>query len=312
MTRVPFHGWECLRVDSPTMEILAPVEIGPRVVRLGRPGGPNLLHEIPEDQGGRGEPEFRARGGHRLWHAPEHGVRTYQPDNVPVEVEAIEGGVRLSGQTESATGLRKSIAFQVVGPRHIRVTHVLASRALFPVTCAPWALTMLRRGGLGVFPLLPKKPHSAESLLPTTSLVTWSYTDFSLPTWRFSPRFVTLDTLRADGPQKVGFTHHPGWAAFWFEGDVFVKAAPRRHAGPYPDRDASLETFVNDAFIELESLGPLAPLGEGDVATHEETWGLLTGIERPENEAAYVGSLLPAVEEWLAEGAALGSTASSV
>jgi hypothetical protein len=49
----------------------------------------------------------------------------------------------------------------------------------------------------------------------------------------------------------------------------------------YPDMGCNVETYVKDACIELEILGPLARLSPNEGVTHEETWEVTTDTEYP-------------------------------
>lgn len=292
------NGWQALSLSTTHFELTAPLEVGPRIMEMRRPGGDNLFYAFPGQQGGRDEAEHQLRGGHRLWHSPEHPVRTYQPDNAAVEVTRRTSGFSLRGATEEKTGLRKSIALDLLSDEVVRVRHQLDNQGLWPVSCAAWPLTMLQRGGLGVVPLFPKGEHPRD-LLPSYSLVPWTYTDFSAPCWQFRPSFIGIDTTVARTPQKLGITAYPGWSAYWMKGDTFVKYARPLVGKPYPDLGCCFETFCNDALIELETLGQLLDLEPGESTVHDEYWGLLPGLAKPVDEKTYQDSFLPAVQSWL-------------
>ena len=46
----------------------------------------------------------------------------------------------------------------------------------------------------------------------------------------------------------------------------------------------NFETFSNEDFLEVESLGPLAPLDPGASVSHTETWQLFRGVPHVETE----------------------------
>ena len=298
ITETELHGWPALQLATDTFTLMAPLAVGPRLMDFRRPGGENLFYEFPGQQGGRDESDHQLRGGHRLWHSPEHEVRTYQPDNASVEVQQTPGGFSLTGPVEEKTGMGKTLAVSLAAPGVLRVEHRLTNHGMWPVPCAAWPLTMLRRGGWGVVPLFPKGEHPRD-LLPEYSMVPWSYTDLSAPCWQFRPSFLGIDTRVAKDPQKLGFTNYPGWSAYWLEGDTFVKyATPPRTGETYPDLGCCFETFCNDSLIELETLSPLVSLEPEATIVHTEYWGLLTGLSCPETEQAYLESFFPAVEAW--------------
>ena len=73
-----------LRNDRVEARVVA--DVGPRVLELRARGGANLFYLRDAELGGRGEPEWRMRGGWRLWIAPERRATTYALDNAPCTV----------------------------------------------------------------------------------------------------------------------------------------------------------------------------------------------------------------------------------
>jgi hypothetical protein len=287
-------------LSTPALELVVTTSVGPRVVSLrslaGRAG--NVFLEMPPDE--QRYHGFYLRGGHRLWHAPEHIVRSYQPDDEPLEVKLLPKGVALTQPVESRTGLQKTMKIEIVGSRSVKVTHTLTNRGLWPVECAAWTLTMLRGGGHGVLPLPPKGDHAKGDLLPNYALVPWTFTDLALPVWQFHRDFIGIDVARARQAQKLGITNYPGWSAYWLDGATFVKHAAVVAGAAYPDLGSCFETFTNGSMIELETLGPLGRLEPGRGTTHVEHWGLLEGLPKPVTDEAFAGKFAPAVAAWLA------------
>jgi hypothetical protein len=301
LSKIDYHGWPSVQLGSSKLELIAPLAVGPRIISLRRPeGGKNLLFEFKGQIGGSGEAEFCLRGGHRLWHAPEHAVRTYQPDNVaPAFAELPKGrGFSLVAPVEAKTGIEKAVRVELVADDTVKLTHTLTNRGLWPVETAAWALTMLRRGGMSVIPLLPKGEHPRD-LLPTYSMVPWSYTDLGLPAWKFFPGFIRVETTKVPAAQKLGLTAYPGWSAYWIDGDLFVKSAEVKRGASYPDFGCPFETYADTSLTELETLSPLEVLAPGRKIVHTETWGLLSGVPKPASEAVYRAEILPAVHRWL-------------
>lgn len=309
LTTIKYRGWTALRLATRALELIAPVDFGPRILSLrplgrGRSGsgrGDNVFFEFPgPDHGTLGSHGCKLYGGHRLWHAPEDRVRTYQPDNDPVQVRLLlEGrGFALTQATEKLTGIQKSIGVEAVNDRTVKVTHTLANRGRRPVEFAPWALTMLRGGGYGVAPFPPKGSHSQE-LLPRYSIVPWTYTDLALPCWDLHRNFIGIDTSKARESQKLGLTSYPGWSAYWHRGVTFVKQGPALQAGRiYPDLGCCIETYTNGGVIELETLGPLGPVAPGRRVRHVEYWGILDGLPKPCTDRVFAERLRPAVKTW--------------
>ena len=293
-----FRGAAALRLETGALALEVTTGVGPRITSLrskkGKAG--NLFLEFPADE--TRAQGYLLRGGHRLWHAPEHLVRTYQPDDEPCAVKPVKNGVAIAQPTEPATGLQKALKIELIGERTIRVTHALTNHGLWPVETACWALTMFRAGGYGVLPLLPKGSHAAGDLLPSYSLVPWTYTDFSMDVWDFHPAYIGVDVPAATGAQKLGITGYPGWSAYYYGGTTFVKSAPVVAGANYPDRGCPFELFTNGAMIELETLSPLVTLAPGDSVQHVEHWTLLDGLKEPATDGAFA-TLETAVAKWL-------------
>lgn len=285
-----------------TLRLIAPLSYGPRIMHFGSAEGRNLLIEFRNEEGIGPGGDFYLRGGHRFWHSPEHPVRTYQPDNDPVELEELADGrgFGLLQGTEAETGMRKQVQIEAAGERAVRVGHELTNEGLWPVTCAPWALTMFRGGGRAVIPLLPKGEFPRD-LLPDYSLVPWPYTDFASGGWSFEPSFIGLNTRGVSSPQKLGITGYPGWLGYWLDGEVFIKTASYDVNGMYPDSGSKAEVFSNGEMIELETLGVLGALQPGATFGHHEYWGILSGLPEPVDEKTVRESWAPAVEEWRGE-----------
>src|SRR5271154_6052214 len=103
-----YKGWpNCYRITNGEVELIVTSDIGPRIMRYAFVGGPNFFKEFTETLGKSGEPAWGARGGHRVWAAPEDAGRTYAADNGPVHIE-IKGDVdEATEPPEALTGLEK-------------------------------------------------------------------------------------------------------------------------------------------------------------------------------------------------------------
>lgn len=297
-SKTEYRGGGALVLATRAFELIVTTSVGPRVVSFRSTAGrsDNLFLELPEELRLHG---YALRGGHRLWHSPEHIVRTYQPDDEPLAVTLIPDGVSLTQPVEQKTGLVKGLKLEVSGTRTVKATHTLTNRGLWAVETAPWALTMLRAGGYGVLPLPPKGDHAAGDLLPNYSLVPWTYTDLSLPVWELHRDFLGINVPKAKIPQKLGITNYPGWSAYWNHGTTFVKHAPVKTGATYPDLGSAFETFTNGEMIEFETLGTLGRLAPGETAEHVEHWTVLDGLAKPDTDAAFA-KLAAVVKPWLA------------
>jgi hypothetical protein len=300
ITPTKYHGWKALSLNTGRVELIIPLDVGPRVISCSLDGGPNMFATVGVELGKGGEAEWKIRGGHRLWHAPEVPPRSYQPDNVPISATKLPGGkgLRLDQALEEKTGIRKSVTIEALSKTDFKITHVLKNENLWAVELSPWALTVMGRDSYTTIPLNPKVPHGV-TLVPDYALVPWTYTDFADPVWDFHRDYIGIRVDRGTQPQKLGLTNFPGWAANWQKSGTFVKYFAVQMGVAYPDFGCAFETYVCDFMNELESLGPLTKVEPGASVTLVEYWGLLVGLPKPDTDAAYMKKFRPAVEKWL-------------
>ncbi len=295
---MPWLGWQCLRLRLGEIELRLPTEIGPRVLYAGFVDGPNLLGLIAEDIGQRGGEAHRLYGGHRLWHAPEHPERTYAPDNAPPQIRQDGAALILEQDTEARTGIQKTLRIEVnEAGDGFRLRHVLRNTTLWPLQLAPWALTVMAAGGVGILPLPPRGEHPRD-LLPNTRLVFWPYSDLSDARWGWGRRHIRLrhDSTQS-APQKMGARVPAGWLAYAAHDCLFIKTFPYEDAAHYPDDGCNAEIFANNAFLELESLGPLSEIPPGASVTHVENWNFFRDVLAPQSDADFERDIRPRLVE---------------
>jgi hypothetical protein len=299
MEKIAFNGWtECLRFENLLVDLVVTTDIGPRIVRYGYLGEENELNEIAEDQGKIGGSQWRAYGGHRLWHAPETHTRTYWPDNEPVEWQDHGEFVRLIQSVEGNTGIQKEMDIRLSPvDTHVRIVHRLRNTTLWDVRLAPWALTVMAGGGTAIIPMPPRAPHP-EHINPVNSLTLWSYTDLSDPRWIWGRQYVMLrhdPMLKV--PQKIGARVPSGWAAYARRGHLFIKKFAYDPDAEYPDYGSTVEVFTNDQFLEMETLGPVQVIQPGSAIEHVEDWYLFRDAPTPHNDAQVERHVLTRIVE---------------
>lgn len=302
MQKVAYRGWpNCYRLANERIEVIATTDVGPRIIHLSLPGGENMFGVMPDQAGLTGGDEWRIYGGHRLWHAPEAKPRSYYPDNAPVLAEVEGDTLRLIPPEETTTGIQKEMVISLVGDHpHVRVRHVLENRGLWPVELAPWALSVMNLNGVAIVP--QSTWSEPDGLLPNRVLTLWPYTDLRDPRVYWGTRCIMLrQDPQVAPPIKVGLNDTDGWAAYWRNGQLFVKCFEYDVLGEYPDNGCSVETYACGTFLELETLGPLIWLEPGEAIEHVEDWFLYDKISPVKSEEDVEKTVRPLAEESLDE-----------
>lgn len=274
-----FLGLDCVSLKNAAIELLVTQSVGPRIIRLGLPGGNNLLAELPDvtlDYGGSDVAHLW--GGHRLWHSPEVKRRTYLPDDLPVSITPIEGGLHVVPPLEAPTGIQKSLRITLPDDSAtVIIDHTLQNQGLWPVELAPWAITQLKPGGTAILPQ-PVGNADPDGVLANRRFALWPYTDINSPYIQWGNRFTFIHAPGEGGPLKVGYPNPAGWLAYHIDNTLFVKQAQYQPDAVYPDFGCSTECYYRWDFIELETLGPSVTLAPGESVTHRETWRLFANV----------------------------------
>jgi hypothetical protein len=293
---VEYGGWpNCIRVSNGEIEIVATTDVGPRIIRVGFVGGQNLFNNHTETLGRTGDAEWHNYGGHRLWHAPEVFPRTYAPDNEPVQ-HAWDGHTLVLGNSEGDNGLDKEMRV-TVSPTSpcIEVVHRIVNRGPWACELAPWAISVMARGGRAIFPQEEVLPHP-DVLVPARPLVLWHFTDMTDPRWTWGRSYIQLrQDSTAITKQKAGLLNKQGWAAYLLNGDALIIRYPYDPAATYADMGCNTESYTDPEMLEVETLGPLTRLEPGDHVEHVESW-TLARLECGPGDADIDSALLPLVK----------------
>jgi hypothetical protein len=278
LEKVSYKGWpNCYRLASDTTELIVTGDVGPRIIRFGFLREENEFAEFAQDLGKTGGTEFRMYGGHRLWCAPESVDYSYYGDNHPLKVFEEKGALRVVQPPEPLTGIQKEMTISLEGSNQARVKHVLRNTGASTVEFAPWPITMMAPGGVGIIP--QPTPDDPEGLLPNRVLVLWPYTDMADPRIQWGSKYIRLQQdPSAQTAFKLGLSADDGWVAYLRNDHLCVKLFELVEGATYPDFGCSVEMYTKDRFLEMETLGPLQQLPPGSAAEHVERWFLFRGV----------------------------------
>jgi hypothetical protein len=282
---IEWGGWpNCRRISNGEVELIVTADIGPRIMRYGFIGGPNLFKVFEDQLGKSGEPDWQMRGGHRVWLAPEDATRTYAPDNGPVQIETDRGIVTATQPVEPTTGLRKQLIIRLAdtGSR-VEVVHRMRNTSLFAIEISAWTVTMMAPGGTAITGFPPRASH-ADALAPTNPLVMWAFTNLTDPRWTFLEKYLVLRHDPANAAHtKLGLFNKDTWGAYLLGSNLFLKWCAADPTQRYPDFGCSCELFARDAMLEVETLSPLMNVEPGAWIEHTEQWSLHRDVAIPES-----------------------------
>lgn len=278
----PEYG-TCISMENGAAELLVTLDYGPRILHFTLSGEKNMLLVDKElALGGSGEAfdrtfykgaHFYFRGGHRLWVSPEAYPDTSYPDNDPVDYEIGGNTVRLTckPQVHNDVQYRFEITMDDTAPS-VTILHKVTNVSNAPKTFAPWAITVMDKGGLEIVPMNTKD----TGLLANRIISVWPYTNLSCRRSSFTDHYFTLrQNPEIERAFKIGFDNEAGWSCYINHGMLFKKSYNHVVNGSYPDNGCSYETYTNNNILELETLGELKEFGPGETAEHIEKWELM-------------------------------------
>lgn len=282
---VPFGGWPTnVRIANAHAELIITLDVGPRVISYRTAAGENVFKTFDTHLGGTGEPEWKSRGGHRFWLAPEDPVLSYLPDNSPVQHRVIsENEVEVENPASAQLPISKVMTVTLdPASTRVTITHRATNEGAQRFAAATWGLSVMAPGGIEIIPLPPLGEHPRD-LLPNRPMILWPFTDMTDSRWRWGRRFITLRQADA-GPTKAGLAFRERWVAYHRDDALFLKTIEFQEGATYPDLGCNFETFTNEEMLEVEALGQLVELAPGESTSHTEQWQLFDGVTAPADE----------------------------
>ncbi|MDM8531062.1 hypothetical protein QUF63_07805 [Anaerolineales bacterium HSG25] len=283
METISYQNTESIRITNDHVELIITKSVGPRILSYKLIDGDNLFAALPDlTIPCPNHDDISLRGGHRLWHAPELPERTYLPDDQPVEITAIPNGVEVVQPIETETGLVKSLLITLSDQDStVQVEHRFKNIGLWPLELAPWAITQMKLGGMGILP----QTTMDTGLLPNRQLAIWPYTDLTSEQIQIGKQYIFIHAAEQTQPLKLGFANPRGWLAYHHGQTLFVKWATYQPTADYCDFGSSSECYCNHQFLELETLAPKTLVTPNQTVSHIETWRLYAGMELEADEA---------------------------
>jgi len=265
------HFGKCIYITNGIIEMVIPLEFGPRIVRFCLNGHPNILYEQPDDARYLcTEDGWRVHGGQRLALAPE-SAKTYWPDNQAISYSVNNDGILLTQPEDEFLHVQKTIELRLSDdPNRVEIKYGIKNLGDHPITGAPWAITAMRAGGVLTVPFRSRTGGTA----PNRFLSLWGATSLSDKRISFDVSQVQVRHLDMDDYFKLGLLCRKGTVRYDVCGQTFTKQFAGESKSLFPDNNVNFEVFCCRQMMEIESLASLGTINPGETAVHTEVWNL--------------------------------------
>ncbi len=270
-------------ISNGIIEAYVTVDVGPRIIRFGYVGGQNIMYADRIALGSKTDKEFtdffgkdkkwESFGGHRIWISPEAYPQTYYPDDSKVEYQKTDCGAVFTPKAETENGVAKQLEIKMdKDTANMQVTMRVKNISKESIEFAIWRLSVSNQDGTVIIPM----NDNDTGLLSNRIISVWPYTDMNDNRIYWGKKYVTLSQdTNAIKPAKLGFDLNKGTVYYVLGDDIFRKSYAAYHpTAKYPDGGCSFETYTNNLFIEVESLGELKEVKSGEISEHTENWSL--------------------------------------
>ncbi len=284
----------CVELGGDALRVAVTTQVGPRIIGcfIGKDSKFNHFVVLPPEPMPQPANGFTLYGGHRLWHSPEACPRTYEPDNMPVQVKDCDTGVEFTMEADVFTGMSKKMLVEPLSNGLIMVTHTIENCGVFPVELAPWTLSMMAPGGLAIIP--QGREPDGYPYSPDRHLALWAYTDLKDPRLDYGSDYIFVrQDRKAKQSLKIGFNDACGWVAHVNNGQALVKYFEYDPECTYPDGGCSIECYSCNRFTEVETLGPLDTIEPGECVQHIEYWQGIDNLPKIQTEEDVDKYLVP-------------------
>lgn len=268
---------KCVAITNGETELFATLDVGPHIIRYGFTGGENVFFEDVERKTAKdmtGTPysgrDWWGMGGHRLWCSPERFPRTYYPENCAVKCEVKDNTVILTPPVQEWSQIQNQMEITMTADGEVTVFHSVTNKSAWAIELAPWALSMMRAGGMAV---VGQNTRDTD-FLPNKWVSFWRYTSMNDSRIYLGEKYIALSHENRTDAAKIGLLSEAGVAAFFTGETAFVKTFGFVPRALYPDNGCNCECYTCGLFTELESVGPLTKLEPGSRVGHTERWRL--------------------------------------
>lgn len=266
---IPYAGWKnCIHITNTVFEAVITADVGPRIVRYAKVGGPNMLW-LNEFTAGETEETktWRAYGGHSF-DALVNGEAFLPPENAPVGYTL--GADKVEFDTVDYGGLAKKLSVRMCRRGGLEIKETLMNTGDEPLLVAACGNTLLRSGGKAVAPL-----HKGE--MPVAGA------DRPELTRGEELAFLMQDPVIGD-TFEVAMGLQELWCGYFEQGSLFIMTSPKMENEAY-HAGISLCFGGDRRRMRMTSFSPERLLKPGEELCHTEVWNLFTETPVPATEA---------------------------
>ena len=263
---IPYAGWEnCIHLTNTVCEAVISTTVGPRILRYGKVGGPNLLH-VDEFAAGQTEETktWRAYAG-RSFDAIIDGDIFLPPENVSVGYTL--GADRIDFDTVQFDGVSKTISIRMCRRGGLEIKHTLTNTSDVTKTVTLTGDTMLPSGGVAAMPLTKAPVKGGER-----------------PELKQGEKLSLIEPDQVF-PSEFEVCGHADelWCGYFHQGQLFIMTSPEVE-GSYAN-DVNVSFSANPRRVKVTSYSPEVTLAPGESVTHTEVWNVFDQLPRPQDEA---------------------------
>lgn len=269
---IPYAGWNnCIHLTNSICEAVITTEVGPRIVRYGKVGGPNLLY-LDEFAAGQTEETktWRAYAG-RSFDAVVDGDIFLPPENTPVSYTL--GTDRIDFDSVDFDGLSKTISIRMCRRGGLEIKQTFTNTSNTSKQVYAIGSTLLPSGGIAAMPLTHK---------PVTG--------FNRPELRQGQTLSLIEPNQVN-PAEFEIAGHADelWCGYFHQGQLFIMTSPPTE-GTY-DGDTNICFSADPKRARICSYSPKQTLASGESLTHIEVWNIFDRMPRPIDEKQAIKAL---------------------
>ena len=275
--KINYAGWnDCVYLSNGVFEAVVSTQVGPRILRYSRVGGPNLFY-LDEYAAGMTEElkVWRLYGGHTFdFYIDDKKI--LQPENAPVNVRLEASSMIFDEVKVGDTGISKQVSIRMCRRGGLEIKETLKNISDTPITVTACATTNLTPGGVAALPVTSK---DAVCTSPKQA-------DFRRTTFGNELCLISQDRTKQE-EFELDFVVNDRWCSYFNDGCVFIITTPPEEN--YQTKNVGFAaTPVRAALSTYSKPITLAP---GESHTHTEVFNIFIETPMPETEDDAVKAL---------------------